>query len=263
MTSEPVRQPQSFDAAANDYDTFRLPYPPEVVGTLVAAAGIGAGSRVLEIACGTGQLSVDLAARGCDLTAVEMGPNLARLARRNLSRFPTARVEVARFETWPLPRDRFDSVVCATAFHWLDPDVRFTKSADALRPGGTLAVLHVHHVRGGTPGFFEDTQPCYRRWGLSDDPNFQPPDASALPPMYPEPERMSAFASVARHRVELPSLRSTADYVGLLRTDSLVLTLSPERRRGFLRDIAHIIDSRYGGQVARNFVYEVIGATRV
>jgi SAM-dependent methyltransferase len=164
------RRRESFDRAAADYDRYRSRYPGDVVASVIRDAGIQAGTRVLEIGCGTGQLSVPIADRGAELVAVELGGNLARFARTNLSPYPNARVEVSAFEDWPLPSEPFDAVVSANAFHWVDPDVRFSKSALALVPGGTLTIGHAHHVRGGTPGFFEDTQPFYLKWGLSDDP---------------------------------------------------------------------------------------------
>lgn len=260
---EPARRPESFDDAAADYDAFRPPYPPGVVRRVLAAGRVAPSSRVLEVACGTGQLSVDVAKTGCELVAVEMGPNLAGLARKKLEPYPRSRVEVSRFETWPVPTAKFDSVMCATAFHWLDPKIRFAKSAQCLRPGGFLVVLHVHHVRGGTPGFFEDTQPYYLQWGLSRDPGFQLPTATSLPPMYPELDRCGEFRPVRRERLEVPRASPASSYVGMLRTDSLVLTLDPEARQGFLESIGRLIESKYGGSVVRNFVYEVVTAQRV
>jgi len=265
MTSErskPMGRAESFDGAAVDYDAFRLPYPTEVVQLVVSAGHLSEASRVLEVGCGTGQLSMDLARRGCELVAVEMGPNLARLAQKNLAPFPRARVEVATFEAWSPPQAKFDAVVCAAAFRWLDPDLRFTKSAEALHPGGPLIIVHVHHVRGGTSGFFEDTQPIYMKWGLSDDPFFQPPWATELSPMYPELDHLAEYGSVQRHRVEIPRTLSATSYVGWLKTDSLVLSLSPKLRQRFLNDIAHLIESKYNGEASRNRVYEVVVAQR-
>ena len=102
--SGPAGRAESFDAAAADYNAFRLPYPTEVVQIVVSAGHLREGSRVLEVGCGTGQLSIDLARRGCELVAVEMGPSLGRLAQKNLAPFPRARVEVATFEAWSLPQ---------------------------------------------------------------------------------------------------------------------------------------------------------------
>jgi SAM-dependent methyltransferase len=267
MTDDPVtgaggRRKESFDEVADAYDAYRPPPPPEVVDAVVAAADLRRASRVLEIACGAGQLSVPLAARRVDLVAVELGPHLAAHARRRLGPYPNARVVVTAFEDWELPSKQFDAVVCANAFHWLDPDVRFTKCAEALRPAGRLAILHMHHVRGGTAGFFAETQPYYVKWGLSDDPFFQPTAPADIPTLYPELDRLSEFGAVTRHRIELPMRYSTETYTGWLRTDSLVNSLDDQARRGFLQDIERLIDSSYGGRVARNFVYDIIAASR-
>jgi SAM-dependent methyltransferase len=256
------RRRESFDAAASDYARYRSGYPDEVVDDVVAASRLRPGSRVLEIGCGTGQLSVPLAQHGAELVAVELGPNLATIARRSLADFPAARVEVSGFEEWPLPADPFDAVVSASALHWIDPSVRFSKPARALKPGGTLVVVHAHHVQGGTPGFFADTQPSYLRWGLSDDPFFEPPAPEDAPAMHPELEEWPEFGRVQRHRFEIPTPHTTDSYVGWLKTDSLVSSLDPSSRRGFLHDIEALIDNKYDGRVARNFVYEVIAAVR-
>lgn len=257
----PVRRPEAFDGAAADYDAYRLPYPLEVVEAAMAAGRLERGSRVLEIGCGTGQLSVDLAGRGVELVAVEMGPHLAARARRNLAGFPTAHVETGRFESWPLDGRTFDAVVAASAFHWLGPE-RFAKCAAALRPGGFLVILHVHHVRGGSPGFFEATQPIYTKWGLSDDPGFRPLSPAEARVEYPELDHSPDFDLVERHRIELPRTLATTAYVGWLKTDSLVLGLDETSRRGFFEDIARLVDDAYGGRASRNFVYELVAARR-
>ena len=260
--SYPSRRRESFDAVADAYDSYRPAPPIEVVDAVIASSNLHRGSRVLEIGCGTGQLSVPLAEHGVDLVAIELGSHLAALARRNLDEFPNARVEVSAFEDWQLPTYKFDALVCASAFHWLDPAIRFSKSAEALLPAGSLTILHVHHVRGGTPGFFEDTQPSYVKWGLSDDPFFEPTAPADVPTMYPELDELREFRSVERRRFEVPMLHSTASYVGWLRTDSLVNSLDDEARRGFLQDIELLIASKYHGTVVRNFVYDVTVARR-
>src|SRR5690348_10002778 len=49
--------------------------------------------------------------------------------------------EVATFEDWEPGERRFDAVVCAQAWHWIDPDAGAAKAARALRPGGVLAIF--------------------------------------------------------------------------------------------------------------------------
>src|SRR5262245_44339344 len=101
------RRRESFDAVADAYDLYRPAPPLEVVDAVIASSNLHEGSSVLEIGCGTGQLSVPLAKHGVDLVAIELGSHLAALARRNLGEFPNARVEVTAFEDWHRPGHRF------------------------------------------------------------------------------------------------------------------------------------------------------------
>jgi hypothetical protein len=80
--------------------------------------------------------------------------------------------------------------------------------------------------------------------------------------MYPDLEEQPEFATVQRHRFEIPRRHTTDSYVGWLKTDSLVSSLDPRWRQGFLNDIETLIDTKYDGSVSRNFVYEVIAAVR-
>src|SRR5687767_7956821 len=129
----------TFDSVAERYDRARPPYPIAIFDDLAASAKLERGSRVLDIGAGTGLATVPLAERGCDVVAIELGPELAAIAARRLAAFPSAHVVIASFEDWPLPGAPFDAVVSATAFHWIDPRIRVAKAAAALRAGGTLA----------------------------------------------------------------------------------------------------------------------------
>jgi SAM-dependent methyltransferase len=262
MSHAGQRRRESFDTVADLYHAGRRGYPPAVVGLVVEAVGIRSGSKVLEIGPGTGQLSVELCRAGAELVAVELGPNLARVAREHLVGFPTAQVVTAAFEDWPLPPAPFDGVCSATAFHWLDPAVRFDKCAAALRPGGVIAIVHSHHVRGGTEDFFRQSNSLYFRYGLSDQPDFELPRLADLPPTYPELEDHPAFDSVRRQRVTADLVFDSSAHVGMLRTDSLIITLDEPDRSAFLAEIADLIDSRYHGTLTRSYAYEIVTATR-
>ena len=146
------RRRATFDQDAGLYDRARPGYPPALFDDLAELTGVGAGSRVLEIGPGTGQATLPLAERGCQIMAVELGPDLAAVARRKLARFPGVEIVTAAFEDWPLPAVPFDLVLAATAFHWIDPAARVVKAADALRPGGWLATITTHHSSTGHAG---------------------------------------------------------------------------------------------------------------
>jgi len=130
-----------FDEIAAEYDRHRPAYPDELVDHACLVAGIRSGDRVLEVGCGSGQLTRGLAARGLHVTAVEPGQSLMALARQNLEGAGEVEYVNAQFEDAPLPREQFQAVFSASAFHWIDPEVSWQKAAGVLVPGGTLALV--------------------------------------------------------------------------------------------------------------------------
>jgi SAM-dependent methyltransferase len=133
-----------FNTIAEDYDRVRPTYPAALVDR--ACAGLTEGARVLEVGCGTGKLTRELAHRGFRLAAVEPGPAMMDVARRSVGNAVT--FHLGRFEDVELPAGAYDAVFSATAFHWVDPRVGWAKVAWLLRPGGTFALLT--HLAGNT-----------------------------------------------------------------------------------------------------------------
>jgi ubiquinone/menaquinone biosynthesis C-methylase UbiE len=130
-----------FDEIAAEYDRHRPAYPDHLIDQACRVAGVGPGDHVLEVGCGSGQLTRALLARGLHVTAVEPGQNLIALARRNLDGAGAVEFVNAQFEDAPLSREQFQAVFSASAFHWVDPEVSWQKAADVLVPGGTLALV--------------------------------------------------------------------------------------------------------------------------
>jgi ubiquinone/menaquinone biosynthesis C-methylase UbiE len=141
------RPGEVFDGIAEAYDARRSGYPSEIVAAAVELAGLGAGSRVVEVGSGTGKLTEELVARGLRVDAVDPGPNMIEIARRRVKESDLVRFHLGRFEDVSLPGKRFDAVVSAAAFHWVDPNLGWAKAAALLRPGGTIALLQPISVR--------------------------------------------------------------------------------------------------------------------
>jgi ubiquinone/menaquinone biosynthesis C-methylase UbiE len=135
-----LHQRTLFDSVAPLYEASRLGYPSDIVEFVVATAAIGAGSEVLEVGCGTGQLTERLAGHGFRLTAIDIGSSLIATARHRLDD-PAISFQVSSFEDFAAADASVDLIISANAFHWVDPAVRFRKPARLLRPGGWLAVL--------------------------------------------------------------------------------------------------------------------------
>jgi SAM-dependent methyltransferase len=129
-----------FNEVAVEYDRNRPTYPDALVDQACEVAGVGDGDRVLEIGCGTGQLTRSLLARGLRVTALEPGDRLIRIAGENLKDAGDVEFVHARLEDAQLPRE-YDAVFSASAIHWVDPDLSWRKIADVLAPDGTLALI--------------------------------------------------------------------------------------------------------------------------
>ncbi|MBL4844875.1 MAG: class I SAM-dependent methyltransferase [Planctomycetes bacterium] len=234
-----------FDGVADLYARVRPGYPDEVLDWVLTQAGLDAGGSVLEIAPGTGQLSCSLASRGLRLHGVELGVNLAERAREALAPWPQATIEAADFETWShatstaktLP-SAFDLVVCAQAFHWIDPLRALPQAASALRAGGHLALIWTLDRSQSLP-VYAATTPLYDRYQVGTG---QPPlpgrasrreQALAESPHFGPIETWSHF-----HEVSF----SAAHWLELVQTFSTTLALSETDQVAFLSDLSAVLE---------------------
>ena len=135
------RYAQVFDDVAEEYDRERPSYPDELIDIACQAGGLNAGDRVVEVGSGTGLLTAALLARGLRVDAVEPGANMIRLAKRRVGEGAAVRFHRGRFERVALPEATFAAVFSATAFHWIEPAVGWSRAAGLLAPGGVLALL--------------------------------------------------------------------------------------------------------------------------
>jgi len=162
-----------FNEVPELYDRVRPTYPDELFADLVSITGMDGRSSLLEVGCGTGQATRSLAALGCSVTAVEPGADMAALARQRLATFRHVTVETSTFEEWDDRGRRFDVLVAASAWHWVDPSLGWRRAHDVLHPGGWMALLGNVVVRrpdepevyAGTADLHERFSPGNPDWG--------------------------------------------------------------------------------------------------
>ncbi|KAE9365767.1 putative methyltransferase [Stipitochalara longipes BDJ] len=254
----------TFTENAELYDRIRPRCPPALFNDLETLARLGPQSRVLEIGPGTGQATLPLAQLGCSVLAVELGAEMAVVARRNLSSFPNVEIAISTFEDWPLPEQKFDLVVSANAFHWIDKKVRMSKAADALREGqGVLAIISTHHIKAGTEAFFDEVQRLYEEHGLAPAPGLFLPAAQDIPKDASDFEREKRFREVEFRRYKWDQSYSTSEYLDLLSTYSNHHILSPDAKERFLKEVAKLIDNKFQGRITKGYMVQLAIAHRL
>jgi SAM-dependent methyltransferase len=252
------RSPDSFNEVAALYEQARPLYPAAVIDDLFALTGVRPGDRVLEIGCGTGQITVPLAERGLCISGLEPGADLAAIARTKLAPYANAAIVERKFEDYDLPHEPFDLVVSATAFHWVDPEIRVAKAAMALQPGGYLAIVDTHWGVGKLRDTFNvRSQPCYECWEPEAESGFVPPVIADLPTTRPELADSPHFASIEHRLYEQVNHYSTASYLDLLRTFSNIRGLDATARDGLLACLGELIDSGFSGTLTRSDTREL------
>lgn len=234
----------TFDDSPEAYDRARPVAPPALFDDLVGLARLEPGARILEIGCGTGQATLPLAERGLEIVGVELGEGLAELARRKLARFPGVQIVVASFEGWRPTATAFDAVVAFNSFHWVDPELRFSKSADLLRAGGALAVVGMRFVdHDDADPLWKALQRDYEAVAGLPEPRVR---ADALADRSAEFEASGRFRNVSVRRHVWDVTFDADAYVALLHTSSWHRRLDEDVRRTLFARIHRRIESRPG-----------------
>lgn len=253
----------TFDQVAQLYDHVRPHYPEQLVRDVETLAHLKSSALILEIGAGTGIATLPFARLGYKITAVEMGSELACVARANLAAFANVQVITNTFEGFELPDCRFDLVMSATAFHWLDPNLRWTKSAAALCAGGYIAVFRYLHVAGGDRDFFQQYQHCFQKHLPGAESNFELPEIDDYRPAIAfELEECGLFGTPEVRTYIIEKTYTREHYLRLLSTYSDHLIHEKPVREKFLACVGALIDQKFNGRIRKCYLYELIVAQK-
>jgi SAM-dependent methyltransferase len=145
---------------ADLYHRYRRGYPPAAIDEVVSAFGLARRDVVVDLGCGTGQLTLPIAGRVRAVVGVDPEPDMLSRAGRAAAEQGIANV------SWMIGADTdLPPAVCALlggrtagavtigqALHWMDHDELFRAAIPLVRPGGGVAVL-----ANGTPLWQQDS----------------------------------------------------------------------------------------------------------
>lgn len=263
-----IKNRSLFDQQAQVYDEIRPLYPGKLFDTLVGKTNLHQNAKLLEIGPGTGQATLPLAKRGYQIVAVELGEGLATVARKKLRDYSNVEIITSSFEDESFHDTLFDLIYSATAFHWLDHDIRYSKSHKLLKSNGHLAFIQTNHVsdeRGDL--FYYASQPIYDKYMPRKDKTLQHlPLAYKLGPESYEPTASldtELFKLVYFEQFPIVLEYNGDEYIKLIGTYSPHLVLPPAKRTAFFKELRELINISFSGRVTKNYAMSLAIAQKL
>jgi ubiquinone/menaquinone biosynthesis C-methylase UbiE len=162
--ADPEFRRDLFRGTARYYDEFRVPYPRSLIDDLAARAGDG--GRLLDLACGTGQLSFALHARYREVWAVDQEPEMVAMVREKAGAAGIGNIRpvTAAAEDLAAPAESFDLAAIGNAFHRLPRERVAANVRRWLRPGGCLALVWSDSPWAGDQPWQQALAAAMQRW---------------------------------------------------------------------------------------------------
>lgn len=165
MTSDPEFRSDLYRGTARFYDKFRVVYTDALLADLRVRAGISGEGRLLDLACGTGQITFGLGSHFQETWAVDQEPEAVELARARALTLGIHNVRwiVGRAEDVDA-NDYFELVAIGNAFHRLQRRRIAQAAMRWLKPSGHLALLWSNTPWNGRREWQEALREAVHRW---------------------------------------------------------------------------------------------------
>jgi len=175
-------------------------YSAQCAADFVDRLAIQPGARVLDVACGTGNLAIPAARQGAQVWGSDIAPNLLEQARRRASdEGLSATFEEGDAEQLPYPDAHFDVVMSMYGAMFAPrPDIAAAELARVCRPQGTIAMAN------WTPDSF-----VAKQFALGN--RYIPPPEGIAPPVLWGDEQI-ARQRLGAHASEIRTTRQTAHF---------------------------------------------------
>jgi len=130
-----------YSHVAEAYNKFRPRYPQEIINGAIEVAQLSSKANILELGCGPGNATLAFAQLGFSMICLEPSLAACDLAKQNCAIYPQVEIQQTTFEEWKLEPGKFDAVLAATSYHWINPEFGNSKISQALRNNGNLILL--------------------------------------------------------------------------------------------------------------------------
>jgi Dimethyladenosine transferase (rRNA methylation) len=252
-----------FDEIVANYDRTRLEYPANLISDIFNYAHADNSKKALEIGAGTGKATKSFLDAGYDVTAVEIGSNMAGFLKERFRQYQNLDVINDSFEKIPLENDKYDLIYAASAFHWVDAEIGCPKALRLLKCGGTLALFRYNAVPDDGEKLYEKIQTIYEKYFHK--PYVRP--AKTTREEYEKPTEIFkgfrfndlkeyGFADVIMKFYDETKVFGADDYISLLDTMADHRSLANGDRAALYSGIREAI-LNHGGQIHVDYVFQL------
>jgi SAM-dependent methyltransferase len=163
--ADPVFRSDLYRGTAECYDAYRPPYPEALIDDLAGRTGADGAGRLLDLACGTGQVAFALRDSFAEIWLADQEPGMIAVARRKAAGdTPRFRFVTGAAEHLDLPSGTFDLATIGNAFHRLGRDAVAANVRRWLAPGGHLALLWGDGPAAGNAPWQQTLQVVTQHW---------------------------------------------------------------------------------------------------
>lgn len=218
----PVYSPELFRGTAVYYSRFRTRYPPVLLDAIERAVGLEYGDALLDLACGTGEVSLAFADRVADIWAIDLEPEMVAVGRLNAFDRGIGRIHwlTGRAEDAELPEDYFGIVAVARAFHRLNRPLIAQRSLRWLRSGGYFIDMGASSSEVAPEPWLAAADDVYERWlprAHKSREDVTASGASDQPKATSQAVLSEAgFRQVVKHEFDVPHVLEIDQFIGYL-----------------------------------------------
>src|SRR3989344_4064820 len=206
-----------FGEIAELYEKSRPDYPKELFKDLIKISSIKKDSKILDVGCGSGKATIQFANLGYNLIGLDISRELIKIAKRNSTK--NVKYVIGSFEKTKLPKNYFDLIISAQAFHWLNPEIAYFKSYNILRSKGYLIIFWNFQKYNNKP-FLKSIRNLFKK----ECPNFPTSKPHSIR-KYKLKLKSAGFKAIKRKQYNRNIKYKKTDYLRFLESHSWVNSL--------------------------------------
>ena len=183
-------------------------FVPDYGEDVLALLELHKGMKVLDIGCGTGQLTAKIKESGAEVIGIDMSEQMLETARKEYPGIPFIKKDACALET----EEEYDAVFSNAVFHWIDDqDALLEGISRALMPGGVLV------CEFGGQGCCETIHGaldwCFRKRGLKYPRTFYFPTIGEYAPLVERHELHVVYATMFERMTKLQGENGLANWI--------------------------------------------------